>query len=245
MLNEEQVEQYYQSQYPYFIDKNNYFIKMYENSLSFYGLITNESRLIAFAKNPMSVKALAELNALSIYSFYISNSARYPDDYNHVVEKNKAWQFIKKENGWFKNLNMRSVEELHGYILTTQKIALLDDVHNYIDHNRKRITQKLIGQDFVYLAKYSEAKEVLEKNIESDNFLVYPFVSGYAETVGISLQESAQQIKLQYEFQKHYLAESENLRIKYTNIVRKEKDIKNLREILNSFYTDAHGYSSL
>lgn len=245
MLSEEQIEQYYQSQYQYFIDKRNFCVRMADNRLAFYGLITNDGRLVAISENPMSIKALVGSNLLLIYTFFIDEFAKYPDDYNHIVEKNKCWHFVRTDNGWYKNIKIESEKELHDYILTSQKIASLDKMHNYIDHNRKQITQRLIGQDLVYTSKYLEAKEILEKQIENDEYLNYPFVSGYAETVGISLQESAQQIKLQYEVQSCYLADSESLRIKYTNIVRKEKNIENLKEILNSFYTEGHGYSSL
>jgi hypothetical protein len=244
MLNEEQIEYHYYTQFQHFINKNSSCIRMCDNVLAFYGLRNNDGRLIAISNNPMSVRALVGSNTLSIYSFYISK-LKYPDDYDIIVEKNKCWHFVNDNQRWFKNLKISSIEELQSYILTTQKIALLDNIHDYIDYNRKPSTQKLIGQDFVYTSKYLEAKEVVEKNIETDEFLNYPFVSGYADTVNISMQESAKQILMQYELQSCYLADSENLRIKYTNIIRKENQIENLKNILTSFYTDAHGYSSL
>jgi hypothetical protein len=245
MLNEEQIKYCYYTQQKHFINKNNSVVRMCDNRLAFYGLLTNNGRLTAISNNPMSIRALVGSNTISLYSFYTNESVKYPDDYDIVVEKNKCWEFVKNNNGWFKNLSIQTTEELYNYILTTQKIAILDKIHNYIDHNRKPITQKLMGQDLVYTSKYLEAKEVIDKKIECDTFLNYPFVSGYAETMGILIQESAKQIITQYELQSCVLADSENLRIKYTNIIRKEKNIENLKEILNSFYTEGHGYSSL
>ena len=244
MLSEEQIEYHYYTQFEHFINKNSSCVTMHENRLAFCGLLTNDGRLISIADHPMSVRSLVGSNTISVFTFYVNN-AKYPDDYNIIVEKNKCWQFVKDGTRWSKNLNIFSIEELQSYILTTQKIAILDKIHEYIDHNRKPVTQKLMGQDFVYLSKYLEAKEVIENNIEKDDFLNYPFVSGYADTIGVSMQESAKQIKIQHELQNCYLADSENLRIKYTNIIRKEKEIENLKNILTSFYTDSHGYSSL
>jgi hypothetical protein len=71
----------------------------------------------------------------------------------------------------------------------------------------------------------------------------YPFVTGYAKTKDISLTQSAKEIVLQYQIQSGFLSETESIRIKYTNIIRKEQDIKRLITILEDFQTESYRFS--
>jgi hypothetical protein len=61
--------------------------------------------------------------------------------------------------------------------------------------------------------------------------------------MNISLQEAASQIKFQHENEIAILSETENSRIYYTNIVRKEKDITKLKSIFKSFIKESILYS--
>ena len=96
-----------------------------------------------------------------------------------------------------------------------------------IDYYRNRYTRVLSGQDTIYILKYLEAKEIISKNITEDQFMEYPFIKGYSQLKNLSIEEAAKEVLLNYEIESGFLAESENLRMKYTDIVRKEKDIKN------------------
>ena len=76
-------------------------------------------------------------------------------------------------------------------------------------------------------------------------FRSYPFIKGYSQLKNLSIEEAAKEVLLNYEIESGFLAESENLRMKYTDIVRKEKDIKNLKTILKNFEVENYLLSSL
>ena len=243
MLDVAQVEEYYSSQVKYFFKRSKY-ASLNMASMRHPYLIKDEAdRLLAVAENPMSVNALADITCIPTYSFFIDPTTNY----NNVIELNKAWQWKVDldTKSWVVDLNFKSIEHLAKCILVNQKIVLLDLIHDTIETYRRDFTDQLAGMDSVYMLKYLEAKEILEQNIKTDTLLKYPMVSGYADTVNISLKESARLIMLQHEDATAFLAESENLRIRFTNIIRKETNLQKLAGILEDFNTENVNYSFL
>jgi hypothetical protein len=243
MLTEQEINNFYLEQSKYFIDNSNKVIRMEDNKLNCAILTSVDFRIMAVAENPMSISSLQDQNSYKTYSFFINKTSKYPDDYQVPFNKKRSWEIRKNLNNmkWEKNTDIKTFEELYGYILINEKVCLMDTIHFQLEHNRKRVIEKLKGQEFIYLSKYLEAKEIIENNIQEDKILKYPYVSGYANVKEISLKESAKQVLLQYEIENGYLAETENLRILFTNKLRKEKDIKNLKLILNDF--NSHLYN--
>lgn len=236
MLSEKQIDDYYDSLSQYFLDQNTYSIKLSE----FWGKTTilksGLGRMVAIAKEPMTIKSLANEHFEPKYSFYTKPDANY----DIWVEKKKCWKWIHDYNTqqWTKNLNIQNEEELYHLILINQKVALLDRIHEQVSFYRNKLTNCLDGQLTIYTWKYLEAKEVIQNNLTEDEFLKYPFVKGYADVCNIPFQQAAKEILLNHEIQSGFLAESESLRIKYTNFIRNEKDIKNLTRMLNNFETE-------
>lgn len=243
MLSEIEIEDYYNSVYPHFISQNDYKVKMEENWLKTYCLMNQEMRIMGISKNPMTIRSLANIKCSPAYSFYMRNVK----DYNIWVEKNKSWKFIQDMNThtWRSDVGISSIENLKEYILLNQKICLLDKIYQYIEYNRNEFSKILEGQESIYIVKYLESKEIIENNITEDKILKYPYTTGYANLCGISLQESAKQIMLQHEIESTYLAETENLRMKYANIVRNENDIVNLKTIYNDFEVECYKFGYL
>ena len=122
---------------------------------------------------------------------------------------------------------------------------ILDDIHHRIDSNRGAFTRSLTDQDYVHISKYLEAKEILENNITEDINLKYPYTTGYANVMSMTLQESAKAIKLQHEMLSGYLSESENLRLKYKKIILEENDLSKLKLIYENFATESDRYGNL
>lgn len=241
MLSDNEINDYYDSVYQYFIAKNQDKIKMSDNWLKASCLFNHENRLVGIAKMPMTVKSLADFRHYPSYSFFMLKQ----ENYDIWVEKNKSWKFSHDVNNkvWITSTPVQSIEDLKDYILMNQKIPLLDRIHGILDQYRSEWVKLLEGQSAIYVCKYLEAKDILSKNITEDKLMDYPFVSGYAKTKGISLTQSAKEIVLQYQIQSGFLSETESIRIKYTNIVRKEQDLKKLITIFEDFQTESYRFS--
>jgi hypothetical protein len=246
MLTQEQIDSHLNNQQTHFIVTNQRITKMSDNHLQVYGLMTQGGRILGISDFLLSVKSLMDINSILLLSYYTS-SAIYPIDYNNVVIKNKSWEWVQstKNHQWEINFNIDSYEELDSYILINQKIALLDEILKKIEFYRKSYTEISLGQEFIYVSKYLEAKEIIEKNIVDDPILEYPYVSGYANLSNATLQDTAKEILLKWQIQSGFLSETENLRIKYTRIIRDEKELKNLKPILIAFEKESQLHSSI
>jgi hypothetical protein len=242
MLSEIEIDDYYVSVKPYFITQNEYKVSMEENWHHTNVLMNNENRIMGIAKLSMTIRSLCGTKYYPLFSFYLSKQEKY-----EWIEKNKCWKYSKDTNSpqWVNNLPIKSIEALEEYVLMNQKISLLDKIHGVIEYQRSEQCKLLVGQELIYMAKYFEAKSILNSGLNKDELLNFPFVSGYATTKNISLQQAANEIELQYQIKSGFLSESENIRIKYTNLVRKETDICNLQGIFQDFHDESYKYASL
>jgi len=100
-------------------------------------------------------------------------------------------------------------------------------------------------QASIYMAKYLEAKEFLKLGLTEDDDCEYPYVTAYARLRNITPVESATLIKLQYNIKNSFLAEQENLRIKYTHLLLEQTDLKSLNNVFEKFLTEYDKYGSI
>jgi predicted HTH domain antitoxin len=241
MLTKIEIDSYYYKLQKHFIDQNNLVYNSKDNDLK--SLLTPNNRIVAVSKNDMSMKALAILDKYIMSSFRTHSMLETP---SFSISRNTCWKhkLNEKQTEWIEDLNISSYEELHDYILTTQKCRGLDIIHDKIDFFVK-IQLNNENRIFIYFSKYLEAKEVLENNITQDELAKYTYVNGYAKLMNISLTESAKLIKTQYDVLSTVLNEFELIRIEFKNLILKEKDISKLKNILEKFYIQFDRYGQL
>lgn len=242
MLTKFEIDAQYYKSSKHFINNNETAVNTSDVSLSF--LIDNEYRLVGIARNPMTCKSLANFDKTFIVNLYEKSKNQV---LNLNIPRNECWRlsFNISFDGIQENTPVESVEKLKEYFLTTQKVAALDHMHLVLDHKRKPMREGLTNQEFIYVSKYLEAKEILKNKIEIDLDLDYPYTSGYANVMNLTLQEAATAIVLQHNAQSGFLAESENIRIKYKNLIINETDISQLKVHLENFITEHEKYSSI
>jgi len=243
MLSKIDIDQYWYKVQKHLINRGEPLINTADKS-TFSNLLVKNGRIIGIAKHPLTGKSLCTFDKELWVSFYTENmQGKIPELF---ISRNECWK-IKindMENIWAENLQIYSLEELEDIVLNNQKVAAMDLMHFKIEAHRSYVSGQMLGQDFIYLAKYLEAKEIIDKDIQFDDKLKYPFTMGYANVKNLSLQEAAKHCMIQYEIQAGYLAESENIRVKYKNILEKETDIKNIKSIVNEFETEHHKYGT-
>jgi hypothetical protein len=246
MLTQEQIDSHLNNQQTHFIVANQRITKMSDNHLQVYGLMTQGGRILGVSDFLLSVKSLIDINSILLLSFYTRSSV-YPNDYEKIIVKDKSWEWVQstKTHRWESNLNINSYEELDYYILINQKIALMDQILTRIKFYRKTHAELSLGQDLIYVSKYLEAKEIIEKNIINDLTLEYPYASGYANLGNMDLQDAAREILLKWQIQSGFLSETENLRMKYTRIIREETKLENLKSILIAFEQESQLHSAI
>lgn len=240
MLSYNEVNEYFSLVQPKLINQNELLIDMSVN-FGNTNMITKNGRIVGVLKFTESAKALANEELYHTTTFWLKDSPQ-----TVVFDKKVCWLYKANNRDcvWEKSLDFESIEELEGYIVDNQKCVVLDALYMYINSYRAYERLFLISQPTVYMAKYLEAKEIIDNNVVEDSTLKYPFTTGYADVVGISLQEAAKKIMFKYETRNAFLAESENFRIRITNDVKKCKTLDEVLEVYNNFLSqkDRYGY---
>ena len=250
MLTDIEIDEYYKTQLPYFINPNDKMLDMSLNNKQSNIIVdVTDKRILGVAIYSGSVKALSSFDKQVVYSYVFDSmkSALEKGIQRYIFSRNKCWRMRVSDDGstWEDSPNIATVEQLHSYIFFNQKVALLDVINGEIDQFRKLITKGTEAQQNIYFGKYLEAKYIIDNDIQEDMLLKYPYTTGYAEINNLSLQEAAKKIMFQHDIMASRLAETENMRLRYAYMVRDETDIKNLKQILNSFITEKTHYSSL
>lgn len=240
MLTDQEIDDHYDSVLQYFVNTEDRVVDMtFKNTNT--NVLISAGRILAVANYSASVKALAEFDKNNIFTFQLVGMTERPTMY---FQKNKCWRIRVTEDGkaWQDSPHIETIEQLDDYILVNQKAALLDFIHRRLDMNRRREVRAAQGQNHIYFAKYLEAKEILDKGITEDPICDYPYVTGYAEVAGITLVEAATRIKFKHETKAAFLAENENLRIKYTTLVKREEYLQNLVPLKELFDAESRKY---
>ena len=246
MLTDLEIDEYYKTQLKYFINPTDKILDMSLNNKQSNVLVdVTDKRILGVGVYASSVRALSSFDKQVVYS-YVFDSMKNITQRN-LFSRNKSWRMRVSDDGygWADSPNIATVEQLHSYMIVNQKVALLDVIHEELDRFRRVITKGTTTQQNIYFSKYLEAKQIVDNNIEHDTLLEYPYTTGYAEINNMSLQEAAKRILFQHDSEASRLAENENLRLRYSYMVRDETQLENLKLILNSFMTENTKYSNL
>lgn len=245
MLDDTMIDEYYKSLQPYFIHKSDKLLDMALHSNNTNILVTSsDKRILAVCNHASSVRALSDFDKQVVYSYVFDGMN---GTQRNSFMRNKCWRVRVKDDGsgWNDSPNIQCKEELYSYIVINQKAALLDIMHDELDKSRRLINRDSHGFQNTYFAKYLEAKDILENGVTEDKLLKYPMTTGYAECANISFVEATKRIMFKYETHIARLAENENLRMKYTDLVKQENGLENLQGLLDKFKTEIIEYGNI
>ena len=243
MLTKIDIDSQYYKLHKHLINTNETPINGLENPpLSL--LFDSEFRILAIGKNPMSIKALSGFDKIIGQGFKTQEMKEFP---NLNIKRSECWKYRLNlaMTNWEQNFEIESIDELNNFILLSQKAFYLDTFYNILEIYRKKNIDVPPIQQHIYISKYLEAKEILEKNIKTDDLLEYPYITGYANSNGLTLQQAAKSVKVQHEIQSGFLSESENLRLKYKSLIVNETDVSKLKSHLDRFIIENERYGEL
>lgn len=204
------------------------------------------NRLIALCSHPHAAASITGFNSQPGISFYAKRMNNMYPEFTFDTDKSWLLQLSTNKAEWNVSYDFESIDELEQVILTSNKAAALDHVFNRVDENRVLFLNDVDAcQGRIYQSKVQEAKEIIDKNIDTDDLLKYPFVSGYARTEEISIQEASKHILIKNTIQEAGLAESENLRIRSKKAIMQATSMKELSEVFNRFDTELAKYGDL
>jgi len=205
-------------------------------------LFDNETnRLLAISRHGTTILVLNEIinNSYTRHSFnklydlnnfnILSNKPYLTRLYNGVLEQDED------------NFNY---DELYRFHLIVEKAALLDYLNFRINVHRRSVWNGLFLQESIYSFKQQEAEQITNSNENIDE-INFPFLREYAESKNIDLKTAAKEVLLQTKIYKTRLNNTENMRLKYKNLIKNENDIKKIYLILNQFLRESSMYARI
>lgn len=149
------------------------------------------------------------------------------------------WLFDPHKNEMIYSPSNFPYDKVEEYSLIAEKAGCMDYVCSVVFAFRRSIQKEFPFQDLAYHYKEREATFIVAGMgvRDTDSF---PFVEPYAEIKNISLQDAAKEILVHANLFKHKLADSERIRIKYQELIVKEKDMNNLSSLMYEFDREVH-----
>jgi hypothetical protein len=223
MLTKNEIDEYHRSLLPHFVRITDHYVSLHLKS-NFDILMSNDSygRIIALSSFYKSLRAIQR----GTMEFGILPETNFDDPV--VFPMNECWKWRLEEKNnlyyWRESYDFNTLDEVYEAILDVQKVAAIDFILSRVKRNSRIVSRYLPSQEEVYFVKYLEAKDFVDGKERK-----YLFIH--------SLND-AKNVILQYEIRMAKVAEFENARIKYTNMIKQENDISRLNDILKAYASE-------
>jgi hypothetical protein len=228
-------------QYKSIISEKNIF-NVKTEILEVQSLFDNETnRLLAVSRYNNTILILNETveNSYTRHSFN-----KLYDLKNFDIFSNKPY-LIRIYNGLLEqDEDNFTYDELYNFHLIIEKAAILDYLNFRINVHRRSVLNGLFLQESIYNFKQQEAEQILN-NSTNINEINYPFLREYADSKNIDLITAAKEVLIQIKLYKTRLNNTENMRLKYKNLVKDCKDIIKLNLIVNQFLRESQMYARI
>lgn len=238
-----QIQQIYNECVPYFIEQEIRQVPINARAGLVPLLLDSSSlRIFGCSKYYNSVESLMDHTTAERSSFIVNGSSKAVD---LVVDSDKLWtvKFDKSEEMWKLDYNFLDEDDVKKHILVNQKLKCIDSINDGVCLQKSRITHRVPYEQILLIGKIDEVEKILSNNIVDDMYNDYPITSSYAKHKGVSLQEAATQLNFKIKDDFAYLAELESIRLKYTDIIVKTKNLESLKSIIFDFGNEMYGYS--
>ena len=215
----------------------------YHPKNNLHGLMDAEtSRIICMSTWSSTIIALTEMLNTTPW-FNLSHATQFPRMF--LTSESWMYQYNTIDNKVAKTFEELSISRIYRFKLLQEKSAALDTIHAFISTYRLPHHKDLPLQAEIYLEKFRQAKEIYKKKLTEDNRHIYPFVTDYALIKNISLADAAQEIFFKFKSYVHKLSDTENIRIKYTTMIKDEYDIRKISSIMKDFDKECRLYGKI
>ena len=124
--------------------------------------------------------------------------------------------------------------------LAGKKCDALREIIYELSIARYPVYRGVLMQEYVYAKKRDQALAFFNAGYPEDQAMFYPYVLQYADLVGMSLREAADEILFKANLDDEYLAKTELLRLKYFRLIKAATKPEEIAPILESFRRDTY-----
>lgn len=197
-------------------------------------------RVLYFTRRVYVIKAMIDENQglRAITELTDNRIASVPD---FTVE---PWEYVVDSRGFLRHEPIKlDPKDVEAYDLIREKCYGLEFI---LDKTRGAqvfgLSTDMPMQQEVYIEKARQAK-LVEQGVS--DFIKTYYVHGWAELRGVSIQEAAKEILFKHEELNILLYQIDLLRIKYTRLIKNEKNIENIGKLCIEFDNENYVYASV
>lgn len=191
-------------------------------------------RIVCFTNWMQTAKAMESHPSLRVW-YFINHAKLIPSNVNlntpyEVVFDAITGAFFVKEI---------TQELVNKFIVFSEKSAVFDIVHRTLNQERDHIRSNLALQEYVYNKKYDEALEVVDVGFDPSNHI---YISSEAKEKNIQPLLLANKIIDKRKFAESRILHTEQMRVKYTLLLKECDDLLKINEILDEFNRESSIY---
>src|SRR3989344_2263261 len=124
--------------------------------------------------------------------------------------------------------------------LAMAKMTVIGRIMTSISYMRTDVGTGRLFQESIYIQKRREAERLKEKGYASETLHEFPYVVQYADYVGVSIKDAAEEILFRAKLDDQLLAKTEILRIRYFNRVKKAATSEEVHLITDDYMRDSY-----
>jgi hypothetical protein len=197
-------------------------------------LCKETGRIVCFTNWMQTAKAIESDPSLRVW-YFINHAKLIPSNVNlntpyGVVFDAITGAFFVKEI---------TQEEVHRFIVISEKAAVFDIIHRTINQERDHIRANLALQEYVYKKKYEEALEVIETGFDREKHI---YIHSESNEKNVNPVKLAKAIIDKRNFAESRLFHTEQMRVKYTNMLKQCNDLLKVNQILDEFNRESSIY---
>lgn len=229
-------------QYKSIISEKNIY-NLNQEPLEVHSLFDNETnRILAVSKWSNTITSLNEM----VENSYVRHSLNKLFDLKNLnIFSNKPYLTRFYSGTFEQDKDDFTFDELYNFHLIIEKGAVLDFLNFRINVHRRSLLNGLFLQDSIYNFKQQEAEQILNNDNDNIEEINFPFLREYADSKNTDLKTAAKEVLIQTKLYKTRLNNTENMRLKYKNLIKNEKNIINLNFIFNEFLRESEMYARI
>ena len=143
----------------------------------------------------------------------------------------KKWMFVRTNP----EIVTETMRERAAF--AAKKVEAISKIIYSINNLRTKIGTGLWFQENIYVEKARESQLLKDAGFAGIDVNAVPYVAQYADDNGISLQQAAEEILLQAQLDREYLAKTERIRLAVFKKIKLARTAEEIRTIMENFRT--------
>jgi hypothetical protein len=205
---------------------------MYNQKLPTYGLVEKNTYLIVGTTFDLS--AANSLVEETLGTYFIIPYINFKNNFDEIKTEPWRFKFNPENNDIIEHDYELSESQILDYKLLFYQISALEHISTNLDvHKNKHRGFDKDFQILILLKREQEAKEI--KNGHAFSINEHPYVYEYSNALGLTIDESVDDILIRSKLMHHDLSMIEGMRLRFFKEILSSSNTQDLKKIVSNF----------